>query len=283
MDDYIERMNGIDNELYRLPRRNLIDRENPLERYSEDKFIDRYRLRKESVVEFDGHSIWRPNKQHDLKQRMSDTKLTPTVDCFAVLFYWFISTSLWASTASVSTQCQSNCKEYISKYCTPSSKIHNVQSRWWISKGSSERFSCHSWYTWRSWRNRLQPCSYQLSRVAIQLNCTEIGKDFFSINVQAICDEMIRFTNIVVRWPGSVHDSRIFENSRICEEFERNLPAGFLLGDAGYPCRTYLLTPLGNPNERCERGYNYAQSKTRMCIERCFGIWKRRWVCTVYV
>ena len=47
-------------------------------------------------------------------------------------------------------------------------------------------------------------------------------KGFLSINVQAISRPNLEFQNIVVRWPGSVHDSRIFENSRLCAQFEHN-------------------------------------------------------------
>ena len=36
------------------------------------------------------------------------------------------------------------------------------------------------------------------------------GKQFYSINVQAICDSDAFITNIVARWPGSTHDSCIF-------------------------------------------------------------------------
>ena len=32
-------------------------------------------------------------------------------------------------------------------------------------------------------------------------------KGYFSVNVQAVCDADRIITNIVVRWPGSIHDS----------------------------------------------------------------------------
>ena len=35
-------------------------------------------------------------------------------------------------------------------------------------------------------------------------------KQFYSINVQAVCDSDAFITNIVARWPGSTHDSRNF-------------------------------------------------------------------------
>jgi hypothetical protein len=53
----------------------------------------------------------------------------------------------------------------------------------------------------------------------------------------------------------------------------------FLLGDNGYPCKSYLLTPLLNPRNRMERAYNASHRSTRNCIERCFGVLKRRFPC----
>lgn len=41
-------------------------------------------------------------------------------------------------------------------------------------------------------------------------------KRWFSINVQGIRGPQLEFFNIVACWPGSTHDSRIFENSAIC-------------------------------------------------------------------
>jgi len=41
---------------------------------------------------------------------------------------------------------------------------------------------------------------------------------FYSINVEAVCDSDAFITNIIARWPGSTHDSRIFENSNIADK-----------------------------------------------------------------
>ena len=60
-------------------------------------------------------------------------------------------------------------------------------------------------------------------------------KRMFSINVQAICDHDLILTNVVARWPGSTHDSRIFENSNICARLERREIQDILIGDNGYP------------------------------------------------
>lgn len=100
-------------------------------------------------------------------------------------------------------------------------------------------------------------------------------KGFFSINVQAVSGPNLAIQNIVVRWPGSVHDARVFDNSRLCARFERGDIPGVLLGDSGYPCRQYLMTPIIAPQTRPERMYNCAQIRTRNTVERMFGVWKR--------
>ncbi|XP_052278288.1 putative nuclease HARBI1 [Dreissena polymorpha] len=70
-------------------------------------------------------------------------------------------------------------------------------------------------------------------------------KNFHSINVQVTCDS-------------------------------RGLENGVLLGESGYPCRTFLPTPYLNAANAVQERYNDSQSKTRCCIERLFGVWKRR-------
>lgn len=101
-------------------------------------------------------------------------------------------------------------------------------------------------------------------------------KGQFSLNTQFMCDAEGSITNVVARWPGSAHDSRIFYESRIKEQFENNELQGIILGDSGYPCLPYLMTPLLRPETRGEVRYNTAHKRTRNCIERMFGRMKRR-------
>ncbi|ERL87291.1 hypothetical protein D910_04686 [Dendroctonus ponderosae] len=47
-------------------------------------------------------------------------------------------------------------------------------------------------------------------------------KNFLSLNVQGVCHANFKFLNIVYRWPGSAHDSTIFQHSALRARFERN-------------------------------------------------------------
>uniref|UniRef100_A0A672KKR7 DDE Tnp4 domain-containing protein n=1 Tax=Sinocyclocheilus grahami TaxID=75366 RepID=A0A672KKR7_SINGR len=52
--------------------------------------------------------------------------------------------------------------------------------------------------------------------------------------INMVCDSMCHVTNVEAKWPGSVHDSRIFRESCLCTLFERGDYDGILVGDGGY-------------------------------------------------
>ncbi|KAJ8980951.1 hypothetical protein NQ317_001214 [Molorchus minor] len=102
-------------------------------------------------------------------------------------------------------------------------------------------------------------------------------KQYFSINVQTICGPDLKILNIVARWEGSQHDSTIFNNSNVRGRFERGeMGNNLFVGDSGYPIRKYLITPLANPVTPAEQLFNESQIRTRNPVERCYGVWKRR-------
>lgn len=104
-------------------------------------------------------------------------------------------------------------------------------------------------------------------------------KGEFSINVQIVCGPDLKIYDIVARWPGSVHDSRIFANSRCCLRFEEGNIQGILLGDSGYAQTNYMYTPVLNPQSPEELRYNRAHIHTRNTIERLNGVLKRKFAC----
>ncbi|XP_066596248.1 putative nuclease HARBI1 [Prorops nasuta] len=102
-------------------------------------------------------------------------------------------------------------------------------------------------------------------------------KGSYSINVQAIVNSKLEILDVVARWPGATHDATIFDNSCIKVRFESGeFGSGVILGDSGYPCLPYLLTPLHNPKIPAEVLYNEAHIRTRSMVERCFGVLVRR-------
>ncbi|XP_069131659.1 putative nuclease HARBI1 [Argopecten irradians] len=104
-------------------------------------------------------------------------------------------------------------------------------------------------------------------------------KGFHSLNVQMTCDAKFHITSCVAKWPGSVHDSRIFRDSQLCSSFENGTYDGLLLGDSGYPCRHFLMTPYGNPVSNEQRQFNNSLCRARTTVEQTFGILKRRFAC----
>ncbi|MBN3307741.1 HARB1 nuclease, partial [Amia calva] len=112
------------------------------------------------------------------------------------------------------------------------------------------------------------------------------GKSFHIINVQVfhhiVFDLTCRLAYIIfleARWPGPVHDSHIFRESTLGRRFEQRHFDGLLLGDRGYPCLRYLMTPYPDPQTSEQIKYNMAPSNTRVRIEIKFGVIKACFTC----
>ena len=101
-------------------------------------------------------------------------------------------------------------------------------------------------------------------------------KGFFSLNCQVIAGPSKEILS--VQWLGSVHASRVFSNSAIKEVLEARQHV-HVIGDSGYPCKQYLMTPFSNPKNESEIRYNYSLRSTRMAVECCFGILKKSFPC----
>jgi len=101
-------------------------------------------------------------------------------------------------------------------------------------------------------------------------------KGYFSINVQTIYDTDLRIQNIVCTFPGSTHDSTIFNHFNIRGRFERgDMRNSIIVGDSGYALKSFLMTPILNPNGEGQNIYNEAQIRTRNAVERIYGVWKK--------
>ena len=71
----------------------------------------------------------------------------------------------------------------------------------------------------------------------ILLKYFKLGKKYsgnYIFDWQVVCDFAGKITNIVARWPGSAHDSRIFTESALKQRLEaRANGSEWLLGDSG--------------------------------------------------
>ncbi|XP_023932344.1 putative nuclease HARBI1 [Lingula anatina] len=92
-------------------------------------------------------------------------------------------------------------------------------------------------------------------------------KGYHAINVQAVCDARLLFTNVVCQFPGSTHDSFIWRQSGLGTAFESgDMPSGFILGDSAYVLRPWLMTPKLHVASTADAAYNAAHMKTPIFV-----------------
>ncbi|XP_023310875.1 protein ANTAGONIST OF LIKE HETEROCHROMATIN PROTEIN 1-like [Anoplophora glabripennis] len=108
-------------------------------------------------------------------------------------------------------------------------------------------------------------------------------KGFHSILIQRIVQENLKFIDVTVGEPGSLHDARMLRKSRFYRRAVSNTNSLFygkykLLGDSAYPRLNWLIPPYKDNGflSEDERDFNYKQSATRIVVEHAFGLLKGR-------
>lgn len=267
--EYIDLINNL-----RIERRILRDRLNPLEYYNDEEFRVRFRFSKDTLINLILPDIL-PELQRPTRRSFS---LTPIQQICAVLRFYscgsyqrVVGDTIQIHRTTISKLVRQVSITIIARLKHRYISIPNERQKVEISRGFQER------------------CRFP--GVIGAIDCTHIKiayphivnpgmymnrKNFYSINCQMICDHENKFWNIVARWPGSTHDSRIFDNSSIGNKLANREQRGILLGDPGYPCLPNLLTPIAHPANQSQRRYNSCQRNARGTVERAFGILKRR-------
>ena len=190
------------------------DRAHPLDAYDDVDFKSRYRLRRATVMDIIDVITDDIQSGHDGRNQ----DLTPTLKTLLALRFY--ATGSFQTVAGdlhgVSTSAAHNA-------------IHDV------SRAIAGRKGNYIFMPRRENLARLKRDFFavdQFPHVIGAIDCTHIRiknpdalngarymnrKGFYSLNVQVMCDANMRITNIVARWPGSSHDSRILQNSRLSD------------------------------------------------------------------
>ena len=113
----------------------------------------------------------------------------------------------------------------------------------------------------------------------------------YTLNCQAICNVFGQFINVEVKWPGGVHDARVFANCDIQKGFTnekfklfykelctwRRMCAKILLGDPAYPLLPYMMKEFEHCKSNEDVIFNQVLRSARNQIECPFGRLKARW------
>ncbi|CAI6348198.1 unnamed protein product [Macrosiphum euphorbiae] len=200
-----------------LPRpRYFRDRSNPFSEYDDTDFKQRFRLSKMMFIEL--LNMIQDDLHHNSHRNMS---LSPMLQLLIARRYYATGAFQAVLGDHICVHKSTVCR-IVKKVstCIATLKPQYIQ----MPRTELERESVYEGF------NQLR----QFPNVIGAINCTHIKiqspnsnigerfrnrKGYFSINVQAVCKSNLQFTNIVARWPGSVHDSTIFDNSLLRAQF----------------------------------------------------------------
>jgi hypothetical protein len=116
-------------------------------------------------------------------------------------------------------------------------------------------------------------------------------KQFFSLNVQAVCDSKGYFMDVECKWPGSVHDAKVFANSSVCASLNNaKLPItyipllpgyepipNYIIGDPAYPLTRFCVKEYQSCTSNAQVIFNSMLRSARNQVECAFGRLKARW------
>ncbi|XP_048478159.1 putative nuclease HARBI1 [Plutella xylostella] len=275
-EEFVEFINYVYNDPYDYPAlRYLRDASNPMECYDDVEFQQRFRFRKDTMV-----NTILPLTGILANENSRGLPISPIINVLVAMRFY--------ATGNFQIDCGDRHKLSQAVACKIIARVSRALA---LHVGQYVKFPPVNELAANK-RKMFQIAGFPGAIGAI--DCTHISiknpdrergevfrnrKGNFSINVQLVCGPQMEIYDVVARWPGSVHDSRIFANSRCYMMFEEGTISGILLGDSGYAQTSYMYTPVINPRTQPEERYNRAHISTRNIIERVNGVLKRRFAC----
>ncbi|XP_054920889.2 putative nuclease HARBI1 isoform X1 [Dermacentor andersoni] len=107
-------------------------------------------------------------------------------------------------------------------------------------------------------------------------------KGYYALNVMVVCNAELRILVVDPRFPGSCHDSWVWQHNPLRARLAAQLqPGEYLLGDSGYPLEPWLLVPVpgSHAGTTSEGHYNQEHASMRNVVERCIGVLKSKFRC----
>ena len=103
-------------------------------------------------------------------------------------------------------------------------------------------------------------------------------KNFYALNVQAICDRQKRILWISPGHKGATHDSVAWKETKLHDLLDKELydtlkkHGFFIVGDSAYPLSPYLQVPYSDARPKSDKdAFNFWLSNSRIQIECTFG------------
>uniref|UniRef100_A0A667XMZ9 DDE Tnp4 domain-containing protein n=1 Tax=Myripristis murdjan TaxID=586833 RepID=A0A667XMZ9_9TELE len=94
------------------------------------------------------------------------------------------------------------------------------------------------------------------------------------MNNATTCDHTSIITSLDAKWPGCVHNSQVFTESKLHHRLQQGHVNGVLLGDRRYALHPFLMTPYPDPEPGPQTHYNLPHNRTRVKIKNTFGLLK---------
>lgn len=106
-------------------------------------------------------------------------------------------------------------------------------------------------------------------------------KGYFAVNAMITCDHLARVRNVVVGWPGCVHDNRVFRNIKLNTSRSDFFSYGeYLLGDSAFQPSNIMVPAFkkqaGGELSRNQSNFNTMLARIRIRSEHSIGLMKAR-------